>query len=52
LPDPAELELELSQLTENTRLKRREALKELAGRYRTTVNALYRHLSGRQSGGH
>jgi hypothetical protein len=34
-------------LTANGRLKRREALKELADRYRTTVNVLYRHLSGR-----
>jgi 16S rRNA (cytidine1402-2'-O)-methyltransferase len=47
LPDPAELELELGHLTANGRLKRREALKELADRYRTTVNVLYRHLSGR-----
>ncbi len=45
-PDPGAMELELGELTNNGRLKRREALKILAERHGLTVNALYKLLGG------
>jgi 16S rRNA (cytidine1402-2'-O)-methyltransferase len=41
LPDGAELARQFGELTNNGHLKRREALKILADRHGTTVNALY-----------
>jgi 16S rRNA (cytidine1402-2'-O)-methyltransferase len=45
-PDPDSLEAELGDLTNNGRLRRREALKILAERHGLTVNALYKLLGG------
>jgi len=43
-PDPSTLAVELGELTNNGRLKRREALKILAKRHGIGVNALYKLL--------
>jgi hypothetical protein len=43
-PDASALAVELGELTNNGRLKRREALKVLAERHGMSVNDLYRRL--------
>ncbi|HSJ41762.1 MAG TPA: 16S rRNA (cytidine(1402)-2'-O)-methyltransferase, partial [Xanthobacteraceae bacterium] len=51
LPSVEELRQEIGQMTDNLGLRGRDALKVLADRYGTTVNALYRLISEPPTGG-